>query len=260
MIAEPKREILLVPLLRVGLRRSWEARGDFLRLGALPLLAMVAIMVPLQRVVLEAWTAATVSGPPQDGGPMSEMALLAVAYAIVLCIFAVNWLRQLTLGMSGAPGVGLSLSRRHLRFFLLIMATSVGCGVVAMIFMLVLIIVGLGSIAGVAMIASLVVWAAVIIRISPSWIGIALDAPMPLRVAWRRTAGQGFKLLMALLAVEVPLMIVQQLVAGIFTATGLVNAVPWTFTLVIATIQLIGTAAQLAVLVTAFPYFLRETV
>jgi hypothetical protein len=260
MIVEPKREILLVPLLRLGLQRSWAARDDFLRLGALPLLAMVAILIPLQRAVLEAWTAASGEQPPQDGGPMSEMALLALAYAIVLCIFAVNWLRQLTLGMNGAPGVGLSLSRRHLRFFLLIMATSVGCGVVAIVFMLVLIIGGLGSIAGVAMIASLVVWAAVIIRISPSWIGIALDAPMSLSVAWRRTAGQGFKLLLALLAVEVPLMIVQQLIGGIFAATGLVEVVPWTFTLVIATIQLIGTAAQLAILVTAFPHFLRETV
>jgi hypothetical protein len=83
---------------------------------------------------------------------------------------------------------------------------------------------------------------------------------MSLGVAWRRTAGQGFKLLIALFAVDVPLMMVQQLIMAFFTAAGLVDAVPLTFTLVLAVVQLIGTAAQLAILVTAFPHFLRETV
>jgi hypothetical protein len=111
-----------------------------------------------------------------------------------------------------------------------------------------------------ALMASLLIWAALIVRISPSWIGIALDAPMPLRVAWRRTAGQGFRLLIALLAVEVPLMVLQQLVGGVFAITGLIQLAPLTFTLVTAAIQLTGTAVQLAILVTAFPHFLRETV
>jgi hypothetical protein len=259
MIVEPKREILLGPLVRAGVRRSWAARDHFLRLGVIPLLAMVVILVPLQGAMIQALAGAQANQIPEDGGPMPQIALLAVAYAAVLSIFAVNWLRQLTLGTGAAPGVGLSLSARHLRFFVLIMATSFASGLLAVILMLVLSTFGMaGALA--ALMASVLAWAALIVRISPSWIGIALDARMPLRIAWRRTSGQGFKLLVAVLAVEVPLMLVQQVITGIFRATELLTTAPLTYILVGATIQLIGTAAQLAVLVTAFPHFLRETV
>jgi hypothetical protein len=259
MIVEPKREILLGPLLRAGVRRSWAARDHFLRLGAIPLLAMVAILVPLQGAMMEAMAGARADQIPQDAGPMPQIALLAVAYAAVLNIFAVNWLRQLTLGMTAAPGVGLSLSGRHLRFFVLIMLTSLCSGVLAVLLMMVLSTFGMAGVMA-ALMASVLAWAAVIVRISPSWIGIALDARMPLRVAWQRTSGQGFKLLIAVLAIEVPLMFVNQFIGGIFGAAGILTAAPLTFILVSAAIQLIGTAAQLAILVTAFPHFLRETV
>ena len=62
------------------------------------------------------------------------------------------------------------------------------------------------------------------------------------------------------IAIEVPLMFAQHLIGTVFMATGLVTVAPLTLVLVTVVIQLIGTAAQLGVLVTAFPYFLRETV
>ena len=259
MIVEPKREILLGPLLRAALRRSWAARDHFLRLAVIPLVVMLMILVPLQRAMFEAMAGARAENIPEDGGPMPLVALLAVGYAAALNVFAVNWLRQLTLGMSGAPGVGLSLSGRHFRFFLLIMATSIGSGILAVILMLVLSNFGMPGVLA-ALMASLLIWAALIVRISPTWIGIALDAPMKLSTAWRRTAGQGFKLLVALIAVEVPLMVVQQMIGGVFEVTGLLQLAPLTFTLLSAITQLVGTAVQLAILVTAFPHFLRETV
>jgi hypothetical protein len=259
MIVEPKREILLGPLLRAGLQRSWAARDHFLRLAIIPLAVMVTIMVPLQRVLFETLVGAQAERLPEDGGPMPQVALLSIAYAAALNVFAVNWLRQLTLGTSAAPGVGLSLSRRHLKFFLLIMATSFGSGFLAVILMLALSGFGLpGALA--ALMASLLIWAALIVRISPSWIGIALDAPMPLGVAWRRTAGQGFKLLIAMLTVEVPMLVAQRALGSAFEATGLLLAAPMTFILLTAAIQLVAVAVQLAILVTAFPHFLRETV
>ncbi|MDQ7248972.1 hypothetical protein [Dongia sedimenti] len=259
MIVEPKRDILLGPLLRAGLRRSWAARDHFLRLAIIPLAVMLIILVPLQQVVVQMIIDAQANRIPEDGGPMPQIALLALGYAAALNVFAVNWLRQLTLGMSGAPGVGLSLSGRHLRFFLLIMATSFGSGILAVILMLVLSAFG-GAGRWAALMASMLIWGALIVRISPSWIGIALDAPMRLGTAWRRTAGQGFKLLIALLAVEVPLLFVQQVVGGLFEATGFIQVAPLTFILITAVFQLVGTAVQLAILVTAFPHFLRETV
>jgi hypothetical protein len=259
MIVEPKREILLGPLLRAGLRRSWVARDHFLRLAIIPLAVMLTILVPLQRAMFQVMPGGHGGGMPEGSGAMPQVALLTIAYAAALNVFAVNWLRQLTLGMSAAPGVGLSLSGRHLRFFLLIMATSIGSGILAVILMIVLGSLGIPGVMA-ALMASLLLWAALIVRISPTWIGIALDAPMPLGVAWRRTAGQGFKLLIALLAVEVPLMFLQQAISALFVATGLLSVAPMTFILIPVILQLIGTAVQLAILVTAFPYFLRETV
>ena len=259
MIVEPKREILLVPLLRAGLRRSWTARDHFLRLAIIPLAVMLTVMVPLQQAIFQTMAGAHAGSIEAESGAMPQVALLTIVYAAALNVFAVNWLRQLTLGMSAAPGVGLSLSGRHLRFFLLIMATSIGSGFLAVILMMVLSGFGIpGALA--ALMASLLLWAALVIRISPTWIGIALDAPMRLRVAWRRTAGQGFKLLIALLAVEVPLMFVQQAISALFVVTGFVSVAPMTFILIPVILQLIGTAVQLAILVTGFPYFLRETV
>jgi len=259
MIVEPKREILLGPLLRAGFQRSWAARDHFIRLAIVPVAVMLAILGPMQRATLEAMAAAQPNQIPEDGGPVPMIALLSVAYVATLAVFAVNWLRQLTLGMGGAPGLGLSLGGRHLRFFLLFMATSIGSGLLAVI--LLLVFAGLGG-PGImaAVLASLLIWAALIVRISPSWIGLALDAPMPMKTAWRRTAGQGFKLLIALIAVEVPLMMVESLVEGIFAKTALIQLMPLTFTLITAVLQLVGIAVQLAVLVTAFPHFLRETV
>ena len=55
-------------------------------------------------------------------------------------------------------------------------------------------------------------------------------------------------------------MMVQHLIGTLFAVSGLMVEAPLTFTLVTAAIQLVGIAVQLAVLVTAFPHFLRETV
>jgi hypothetical protein len=259
MIVEPKREILLVPLLRAGLQRSWAARDHFLRLGIVPLVVLLAIDAPLQQASEAVLLAAGPGGLPQDSGQMSTLALLLIVGFAALSLFAVNWLRQLTLGMGAVPGLGLSIGTRHLRFFFMILSTLFACGALALTLVLVLSPFGLPG-AGAGIMVSMLAWAVVIARISPSWIGIAIDAPMPLGVAWRRTVGQGFKLLIALLAIDVPLMFFGQLVHAVFALTGLLAATPMTFILISVVMQLAGTAVQLAILVTAFPYFLRETV
>lgn len=256
MIAEPKREILLGPLVRAGLQRSWAARDHFLRLAIVPLAIILAILVPFRELIVEVSASARPNEIPEGSGTIM---LLAVAVTAAVAVFVVNWIRQLTLGMQGAPGLGLSLSGRHLRFVLLALATSIGNGILAVILVLILAGFGMpGAMAGLQ--ASLLIWAALIVRISPTWIGIALDAPMPLRISWQRTAGQGFKLLIALLVIEVPAMLASHLVEIVFGLTGLGAAAPLTFALISVVIQLIGIAVQLAILVTAFPYFLRETV
>ena len=259
MIVEPKREILLGPLLRTGVLRAWVARDHLVRLGVVPAVAMVAILAPLQRLMNVMLMAGPEKSAEVDPSLSLKILLLILAYGVALNSFAVNWLRQLTLGQGGAPGLGIGFSRRHFRFLLLNVALSILTGIIGIVLVLILSPIGIaGAMAG--LMATILIWAALMVRLSPSWIGIALDAPMPLRVAWRRTAGSGFKLLVAVLAIEVPLLFVQQLIGGLFEAAGLLDVAPLTFILFTAVMQLIGTALQLGILVTAFPHFLRETV
>src|SRR3954465_15631488 len=100
MIVEPKREILLGPLMRAGLQRSWAARDHFLRLAVVPLAVMLTIAVPLERAMLDAMATARPNEIP-EGMPL--IALLWVGSAAAINVFAVNWLRQLTLGERAAP-------------------------------------------------------------------------------------------------------------------------------------------------------------
>ncbi len=187
--------------------------------------------------------------------------MLAVAYVFVVAVFSVNWLRQLTLGTKAAPGLGLQIGMRHLRFFCAVLAIAMAAIPPMMVLYPVFIVVLQGEAAMLAVGAmAFLVWAALIARLSPSWIGIAIDAPMRLSLAWRRTAGQGFKLVVAMLAVQVAAMVAQQVVAMIFIVTGLADAAPMTYALALAVVDLLAIAVELSVLVTAFPYFVRETV
>jgi len=260
MIIEPKREILLGPLMRIGLMRCWAARDHFIRLAVIPLAAMVAVLVPFQTMALDVMmtaTGETAGGTEQDLS--LQFVLLGLCYAAAINVFAVNWLRQLTLGSAAVPGLGLSLTGRHLRFLLMIVAISFVTGLAGMVLALVLGTLGMAGVMAALMIG-LLLWAALLARLSPSWIGIAIDAPMPLGTAWRRTTGQSYKLVIAMLAVEVPLALCQQIIDGVFRMTGLIEAAPLTFTVIVAATQLIGVAVQLAILVSAYPHFLRETV
>jgi hypothetical protein len=259
MIVEPKREILLGPLLRAGLRRSWAARDQLLRLAIVPLAVLVAVRMPLQQAMFQMMAARPDPLSADSAASAATVVPLLLVYSAALAVFSVNWLRQLTLGTSGAPGLGLAFAGRHFKFWLLMLAISTGMGVAAYIIVPILGAFGLpGQLAGVF--GCLLIWAAFLVRISPAWIGIALDAPLSMRIAWQRTAGQGFKLLLAMLAIELPQMLGQHLVDTLFGLSGLGAAAPLTYALLTVAIQLIGLAVQLAILVTAFPYFLRETV
>lgn len=260
MLIEPSRNILIGPLLQIAVARCWNARDDWLRLAVVPLVVLLAILAPLARtadVVRDAMT------PNGIGDPvlMLRGLMLAIAYGFVIAVFAVNWVRQLTLGTSAAPGLGLALRPRHLRFFCAVLAIAIAAILPVMFLYPVFITVLDGStavLAGVAM--ALLIWAALLARLSPGWIGIAIDAPMSLGRAWRRTAGQGFKLVVAMLAVEVTTMIIQQVITAVFEFSGFAAMAPLTYLLVSSVVDLNGVSVQLALLVTAFPYFLRETV
>jgi hypothetical protein len=259
MLIEPRRNILIGPLLQIALTRCWAQRDHLLRLGIVPLVLLLAILVPLAQVGESMRLSMTPNAMADTDLPLQGV-MLAIASVFVTAVFAVNWLRQLTLGTKAAPGLGLQIGMRHFRFFCAMLAIAMA----AIPPMLLLYPIFLIMLQGEAMLAvgsmAFLVWAALIARLSPSWIGIAIDAPMRLSLAWRRTAGQGFKLVVAMLAVQVAAMVTQQVVAIAFIVTGLAGAAPMTYALTFAIIDLLTIAIELAVLVTAFPYFLRETV
>jgi hypothetical protein len=261
VIIEPQRDILLWPLLRTGGLRAWAARDDFIRLSVVPLVALLVILLPLLHAADMIRQTAAITGRVPDDDPGLGAPLLLVAYGAIVAIFSVNWLRQLTLGRSAAPGLGLAVSVRHVRFFFATIAISV-VAVLPMIVVAPVFVVAIGGLGGIisAAVMFFVVWAGLTARLSPSLIGIAIDAPMPVRIAWRRTKGQGFKLVFALLAVEIAAMLAVQILDTLFDATGLLTAAPMTYLLLTAVIGLVTIALQLAILVSAFPLFLRETV
>jgi hypothetical protein len=263
MMVEPKREILLVPLLRIGLLRAWAARNEFIRLAIVPVVVLLLIAAPLQEALIGARAGLNApAATPPDLGAMMQGMLLALLEGAVIALFALNWIRQLTLGRSAVPGLGLAITARHFRFLSVMLAITVAVMLPSTVGAAIALVTLPNSAVGVLAIfvMGMLLWIALISRLSPAWIGIAIDARMPLSIAWSRTAGQGFKLVLAVLAVEVMTMIVQQFVSAILAVVGFITIAPYSFMLVVVTIGLAGLAAQISVLVTAFPHFLRETV
>jgi hypothetical protein len=259
---DARREILVGPLVRIGLLRGWALRDHFIRLAILPLIGRMAIWPTLLGLVPSLQAGAS-DGRSGDTGLLMQAFLLGLCYEALGALFAVNWIRQLTLGASSTPGLGFGLSMRHLRFFLALAGITLAVFLPVFMIVLPVFMFVLGS-ADKALVAAIVmgslVWLALLARLSPAWIGIAIDARMRLSTAWSRTRGQGFKLLLALLAVEIGVILVDAVVSHLLGFAGLAEHAPYAFFFINQAIDLIGLAAMIAVLVTAFPHFLRETV
>src|SRR4051794_5307377 len=123
MLMEPRRNILIGPLLQIALTRCWTQRDHLLRLGVVPLVALFAIFVPLPQAAEEIRSSMTPNGI-EDTGLLLQILMLVVGSVFVIAVFSVNWLRQLTLGANAAPGLGLNLGMRHLRFFCAVLAIA----------------------------------------------------------------------------------------------------------------------------------------
>ncbi|HEY4163306.1 MAG TPA: hypothetical protein VGM59_09590 [Dongiaceae bacterium] len=255
MAGEPSRDIRIGPLLAFALQRTWHARDHLIRLGVLPSLVLLAAALPEMDVLTALLRGADTFGEADT----TRLIPLGICYALIISVFAVNWVRQLTLGQDAVPGLGLNIGLRHLKFLLFQMALAFGMLLGSTFLSLVLHPFGISGMLT-ALMLGMLAWLATIARLSPSWIGIAIDTRMPPAIAWKRTTGQGFKLVLALLAVEVPTMIVDQVAAIVFEVTGLIDAAPFTFLAILWVIELVRIALQISLLVVTYPLFLRETV
>jgi len=179
----------------------------------------------------------------------------------VIGIFNVNWIRQMTLGREAAPGLGLNITGRHLHFVVVMLAIVAVVFVMVFVTIFVLTLVGLGALAmPISMLILIIGYLMLLVRLSPSWIGIAIDAPMPFGTAWKRTHGQTSRIVIGLMLSALPAFVAQSLLGAIFFNTGLVEAAPLAFSALSSFISLIYMAVQINLFVLAYPRFVSETV
>lgn len=256
-LPEPNRNIQVWPLIVAGLTRCWSARDDLLRLGVIPVILDFLIMMPMIGML-----PIFMADPPDStavANATPTALLLILSHAAVTSVFSVNLLRVLTLGSSSGSFLGLDIRGRHLRYFFF----RVGVGLLTLVVLMLLVVIlqGFGRLGvGTGVILATLFYMTLIVRLTPCWIGIAIDAPMPFLVGWRQTRGQGAKLVLVLIMITVGGIIAEQLVGIVFHATGLVSAAPLAFIFLICVAEMILVALQLAALLAAYPQFVRETV
>nr|WP_298685796.1 hypothetical protein [uncultured Dongia sp.] len=245
-------------------RRSWAARDDLLRLGIVPFIPLYLLFRALEMIQGRMY-AELQKGMEADPTALIDiilsMSLASLGLIVVVAIFGVNWIRQMTMGRAAAPGLGLNIGLRHVHFaFVMIMLVVIAFGS-SLVISTILSLAGLAQIALlVSMLVMVIGYLVLFTRLSPSWVGIALDAPMPYKLAWQRTRGQGGRLVVALMMIALPAFVAQSLLAMMFVSTGLLAAAPLAFSALSSFISLAYMSAQLNLFVLAYPRFVSETV
>lgn len=252
------------PLAMAAFRRVWQERDDLMRLAAIPVIAAFVFNIWFQPYAEVMFGAMQPNEQPdftrleQVQGPII---MFWLANWFFIAVFAVNWMRHLVLGDTGAPGLGLNLGRRHLRMWLHLVGLQLAVLVAFFVFVtLLLMIAPVAAIIYAAMILYLIWCLIVVVRLTPVWVGIAIDAPMKLREAWRRSAGLGVKLAVAFVVVSFALFFLQTIFVTLSASFGVIQAAPLALSFISVVIQFIMFAAIGAVFVLAYPRFVSETV
>lgn len=264
MIAAEPQDLQPFSLALAACRRTWAARDDLLRLGLLPFIPLYFLFRSLEGLQ-RAMYAEIEKGAAADPGLLTDlitrMTMTGIGLIAVIAVFSVNWIRQMTLGRSAAPGLGEFNVARHLHFALVMLGLVVAAFFASLIVSIVLTLAGLSQIALLlSMLVMVVGYLTLLTRLSPSWVGIAIGAPMSFSAAWKRTSGQGGRLVAALLLTALPAFLAQSLLASIFVSFNLIEAAPLAFSVLSAFISLAYMSVQLNLFVLAYPRFVSETV
>ncbi|WP_374384999.1 hypothetical protein [Dongia sp.] len=264
MIAAEPQDLQPFSLALAACRRTWAARDDLLRLGFVPFIPLYFLfrsLEGLQRAMYAEIEKGATADPSLLADLITRMTFTGIGLIAVIAVFSVNWIRQMTLGRSAAPGLGEFHVARHLHFALVMLGLVIVAFVASLVISVVLTLVGLSQVALLlSMLVMVIGYLMLLTRLSPSWIGIAIGAPMAFGTAWKRTAGQGGRLVAGLLLTAVPAFIAQSLLASIFVSFNLIDAAPLAFSVLSAFISLAYMAVQLNLFVLAYPRFVSETV
>lgn len=252
------------PLAMAAFRRVWAERDDLLRLAAVPVAATFAVYLWVQDSLGEAMLAIQ---PGQQPDPETMAALqgpillYGLASLCILGVFSVNWMRCLVLGHDAVGGLGLAIGRRHVRLVLL----AIGLQILATLLLSVALVVAVHIVPANAVVFAVfvlgIIWYLIAAaRLAPAWVGIAIDAPMKLAEAWRRTRGFGIKLAVALVIVSFLLFVLQSALFWLSLGLGVTELAPLALNFISVVIQFVMFAAIGAVFVLAYPRFVSETV
>lgn len=252
------------PLAMAAFRRVWEERDDLLRLAAAPIAVTFGISLWAQdgmKEVLSAIQPGQQPNPEAISALQSTLLLYGFASLSILGIFLVNWMRCLILGPGAVGGLGLNLGRRHFRLILIAACLQiVATFMLSVILMIATMIVPTDAVAFAVLILGMIWYLIAVARLAPVWVGIAIDAPMKLAEAWRRTLGYGIRLAVALVIVSSLLFVLQMGLLGLSLNLGVMDLAPLALNFISVVIQFVMFAAIGAVLVLAYPRFVAETV
>ncbi|WP_374654971.1 hypothetical protein [Dongia sp.] len=264
MITPGQQDLQPLSLALAAFRRTWAERDELLRLGAIPFLPLYLLFRGLEK------TQAAMYAEMQKGADVDpnvlvdailQMTLIGLGLIVVVGFFSVNWIRQMTMGREAVPGLGLNIGTRHFHFSLAMLALVALAFGASLILSIVFTLAGMAQLALiVSMLVMVVGYLILLTRLSPAWIGIAIDARMPFSLAWQRTKGQGGRLIGALMLTALPAFAAQSVLASIFVSFGLLEAAPLAFSVLSSFISLAYMAVQLNLFVLAYPRFVSEVV
>jgi hypothetical protein len=264
MIEPRSLDLLPWPMAMAAFRRVWQERDDLLRLAAVPVVIVFLMYLWFQRAAEELLHAIP-PGQQPDAATIQALQVPFLLYALgswcVTVVFSANWMRVLMLGGNAVQGLGLALSRRHLRLLALSLGLQIGASILLSIVLLIIaLILPVPALTFAVMILFVIWYVIAVVRLCPVWVGISIDAPLKLRAAWKRTDGFGIKLAVALVMVSFVLLMLQFLLFTVSMSLGVTEAAPLALSFIAVVIQFIMFAAIGAVFVLAYPRFVSETV
>lgn len=256
------------PLAMAAFRRVWEERDDLLRLAAGPVIVSFGINLWAQSVaepIFDILRSGQQPDPADLDKVMGQMALpIFVGSIISWCLplmFSANWMRHMILGAGAVPGLGITPARRHFRLILMSFALHLAWMLVMLLGLVVLFLASASmAVMFAASIISMIWFVIIVVRLTPVWVGIAIDAPMRLQDAWQRTQGNGIKMAVCFLMVFFSLSLLQLIFVSLSISMGIVDAAPLALSFVSIVIQFVMVAIISTILTLAYPRFVSETV
>jgi hypothetical protein len=246
-------------LARESFHDLWRDRGELLRVAVMPVVITLLI-----DAVLFLWSprAATEDGLGVSAGAAYALIALSIPPGALL---AHNWLRVLLLGPASVPGLGVHWGGRETRFLLrMLLILLAGLAATFVVLVPVLGLLGLlGTLAGLApftqwtpllgILAALLIYAYVSLRLSLALAATAIDAPVKdLARSWAATRGLGGRLVLAAVPVVGPFYVLTLVLPMLLLETGIEAVAPLSSLLLQVVLGSLASVAGFTVVAVAY--------